>query len=96
MKSYNESEFYDNQMNSLEDELQELLERTEKILDYKSEDINQVVEDLLSLNTEESTALATDIIEIEEDILLVNEEFYYENDQTDDPFVNLYDEDSEE
>jgi hypothetical protein len=95
MKNYKESQLFDNQMNSLEDELQELMDKAELILEYKSGDINMIVEDLLSKNTEESITLATDIMDIEEDILVSNENFYYEDENIDDPFNNLYDEDLE-
>ncbi len=95
MKNYKESELFDNQMNSLEDELQELMNRAEIILEYKSDDINMVVEDLLTKNTEESIALATDIINVEDDMIVTKEYYVDENENLDDPFSNLYDEDSE-
>lgn len=94
MKTYNESELFDEQMNNLEDELQELLDKAEIVLGYKLEDINQIAEDLLSKNTEESIDLATNILDIEED-MIITEEYFYENESIDDPFINLYDEDSE-
>lgn len=87
-------ELFEVQMNNLEDELQELLNKAEFLLGYKSEDVNQITEDLLSKNTEESISLATIIMDIEED-MIITEEYYYENDSVDDPFANLYDEDSE-
>jgi hypothetical protein len=95
MKNYKESQLFDNQMNSLEDELQELMDKAEVILEYKSDDINLIVEDLLAKNTEESITLATDIMDIEEDILVSNEDYYYEDEISDDPFNNLYDEDED-
>jgi hypothetical protein len=82
-------------MNSLEDELQELMDKAEIILEYKSDDINMIVEDLLAKNTEESITLATDIMDIEEDILVSNEDYYYEDEISDDPFNNLHDEDED-
>lgn len=89
-----QTELLNEQINNLEEELQELLDKAEKILEYKSDDINMVVEDLLTKNTEESITLATDIMDIEEDILVSNESYY--NDQNlEDPFNNLYDEDSD-
>lgn len=96
MRNYKESKLINDQMVDLEEELQVLLNEAEKILDYQSEDINEIVEDLLSLNTEESISLATNIMEIEEDILLT-EEYYFDVNEEDieDPFDNLYDEDSE-
>ena len=94
MKNYKESQLFDNQMNSLEDELQELMDRAEIILEYKSDDINLIVEDLLAKNTEESITLAINIMNIEEDILVSNED-YYEDEISDDPFNNLYDEDND-
>lgn len=94
MKSYEKSELIDDQITSLQDELQELLEKAESLLNYKSEDINQIIEDLLSLNSDESIAIATDIMDIEED-MIITEEYYSETELLDDPFINLYDEDSE-
>jgi len=94
MESYNESELFDDQMNNLEDELQELLNKAEIVLGYKSENINQIVEDLLSKNTENCIYLATNIMDIEED-MIITEEYFYENDSVDDSFINLYDEDSD-
>ena len=93
MKNINESELFNDQINSLEEELQELLDRAEKLLGYKTEDINQVVEDLLSLNTNQADALASDIMDIEED-MVITEEYYTEID-SDDPFTSLYDQDSD-
>ena len=94
MKNFTESELFDDQINSLEDELQELLDNAEKILGYKADDVNMVVEDLLTLGSEEATTLAADIMDIEED-MIVTEEYYTEDDNKDDPFNNLYDEDSD-
>jgi hypothetical protein len=93
MKNYNEGKLYDEQIYSLQEELEELLVKAEKILDYKSEDINEVVEKLLILNTEESDELAADIISIEED-MIITEEYYSEID-SENPFNNLYDQDSD-
>lgn len=94
MKNYNETELFDVQINNLEDELQELLEKAEKILGYKADDVNMVVEDLLTLNSDDATALATDIMDIEDD-MIVTEEYYSDIDEKDDPFVNLYDQDED-
>jgi hypothetical protein len=93
MKNYNEGKLYDEQINSLQEELEELLVKAEKILDYKSEDINEVVEKLLILNTEESDTLAADIISIEDDMIITEE--YYSEIESEDPFTNLYDQDSD-
>ena len=95
MKKYDETELLDDQMNGLEDELQELLEKAENVLGYKPDDINQVVEDLLSKNTEESIAIATCIMDIEEDMIVTEEYYIDENETSDDPYSNLYDQDSE-
>lgn len=95
MKNYNESELVDNQIYNLEEELQEMLDKAEFILEYKSDDINMIVEDLLAKNTEESIILATDIMDIEEDILVSNESYYYEDISDDNPFNSLCDDDDE-
>lgn len=95
MKKYNETELFDDQMNDLEEELQELLEKAENLLGYKTDDINQVVEDLLSKNTEESIAIATCIMDIEEDMIVTEEYYIDENETSDDPYSNLYDSDSD-
>jgi len=92
MKNFTESELFDDQINNLEEELQELLDSAEKILGYKADDVNMVVEDLLTLGSEEATTLAADIMDIEED-MIVTEEYYTDVDNKDDPFNNLYDED---
>ena len=39
MKNYDESELFDIQINNLEEELQELLDKAEKILGYKADDV---------------------------------------------------------
>ena len=94
MKKYENS---DNQIDNLEEQLDELISKSEKILGYNSENVNQIVEDLLSTNTEEASALAADIMDLEEDLILT-EEFYSDEyfEDEDDPFSNLYDEDTEE
>ncbi len=94
MKNYDESELFDIQINNLEEELQELLDKAEKILGYKADDVNMVVEDLLTLNSEEANTLATDIMDLEEDMILT-EEYYADYEEKDDPFLNLYDSDSD-
>lgn len=94
MKNYDESELFDIQINNLEEELQELLDKAEKILGYKADDVNMVVEDLLTLNSEEANTLATDIMDLEEDMILT-EEYYADYEEKDDPFLNLYDQDED-
>jgi len=79
----------------LEDQLCELLNRAEKILGYRSEDVNQVVEDLLSLNGDVSDTLATDIMDIEEEMIIIEDFYFDDSNLDDDPFFNLYDEDSD-
>lgn len=81
------------QLNDLEEELRELLTKAEKVLGYEADDINQVVEDLLSLNKEESDVLAADIIDIQEDMIITEE--YYDENENEDPFNTLYDQDSD-
>jgi len=88
MKKFNE------QLDNLEEDLDELLIKSEKILGYKSENLNDIVEDLLSHNTEESTILANDIMDIEEDMIIM-EEFFDDTPIEDDPFNTLYDQDED-
>jgi hypothetical protein len=83
----------DEQLDNLEEELQELLARAEKFLGYQADDINHIVEDLLSLNKDEADILAADIMSIEEDMIIV--EGYYEEDENEDPFNTLYDQDTD-
>ena len=78
--------------NNLEEDLQEFLNDAEKILGYETEGLNDTVNNLLSLNTNDSIELARDILDVENDITLT-EEFFTED--VDDPFNNLFDEDNE-
>lgn len=93
MKNSNEVKLCDEQIGNLEEELQELLRKAEKILDHKVEDINHVIEDLLILDTDESDILVTDIMDIEEDMIITEE--YYSEFEEDNPFNNLYDQDED-
>ena len=72
---------------------QELLEDAEKLLGYKTEGIKETVNELLKLNKSNATILASDSLDIEEDI--IRTEDYYEDYDDDDPFTTLYDEDQE-
>lgn len=94
MKKINNSELFNSELDNLEEQLQELFDKSEKILGYKSEGINETVKKLLYLNTKESKELANDILEIENDIIST-EEFFTEEDSNDDPFLTLYDEDED-
>mgnify|MGYP001769834972 CR=1 FL=1 len=85
MKSFNE------ELLILEENLQEFLDKSEKILDSKS-GINETLQNLFILNTKESISLANDIIATQDDIKEI--ETYY-NKLEDNPFNYLYDEDSE-
>lgn len=85
MKSFNE------ELLILEENLQEFLDKSEKILDSKS-GINETLQNLFILNTKESISLANDIIATQDDIKEI--ETYY-NELEDNPFNYLYDEDSE-
>jgi len=77
---------------NLNEDLDELIIKSEKMLGYTSNGINQTIKDLLNINTKESITLAKDIISIEEDISIINN---YYDDIEDDPFINLYNEDEE-
>lgn len=85
---------FNEQIDSLEEELQELLNEAEKMIGHKPEGINQTIKDLKSLKTKKSKALAEDIIDIQDEII-ATEEFSEEVVIKDDPFITLYDEDSE-
>ncbi len=93
MKNSNESRLFDEQIYTLEEDLQELLDKSEKILGYKPDSINQAVENLLTLNTNIGDSLAADIISIEEDMIVTDE--YYSEEENENPFDTLYDEDVE-
>jgi DNA-directed RNA polymerase subunit F len=88
----NKSELFDEQISNLEEELNEILRKAEKILGHKAEDINETVEELLSLNNDEAEILAADIVDIEDD-MIVTEENYEET--IEEPFNNLYNEDED-
>jgi hypothetical protein len=98
MKNYNENILADEEINSLEEDLQELLNKSEKILGYRIDNVNQIVEDLLNFNTEVSIALAADIMDIDEDMIITKNYYMDEIDETfnDDPFNNLKDIDEED
>ena len=78
----------------LQEDLQEMIDKSEKILGYKSESVNQVVNDLLILNTDKSRILANDILEIDNDINIL--ENYQEEIFKDDPFYTLKSEDEDD
>ena len=81
------------EIETLKEDLQELIDKSEKILGYKSESVNQIVEDLLNLNIDKSNQLVIDILETENDLnILYN---YREEIITDNPFNTLYNEDED-
>lgn len=84
MKTFNE------ELLILDENLQEFLDKSEKILCSKS-GINETLQNLFILNTEESISLANDIIATQDDIKEIEDYEEFE----DDPFSYLYDEDSE-
>lgn len=94
MKNYNEIKLVDDEICSLEDELEELLDKSEKILGYKSYDINQIVNDLFHKNTDISITLATDILDVKDEMIIISEK-YSDDEFEDDPFDNLKDEDED-
>lgn len=87
------NELFNEQINNLEEDLQELLEKAEKILGFKTEGINTTVKELLKLDDQNASILASDILDIEDDIIKTEE--YYIEEEIDDPFNSLYDEDQE-
>jgi NADH dehydrogenase FAD-containing subunit len=94
MENFNE--LYSDPVDVLEEELQELIDKADIILGYKSECLSQIAKDLLNFNTVESNILANDIMEIDADIINLREKNEYDNYETEnDPFTTLYDEDSE-
>jgi len=93
----NIDELFNDPIDNLEEDLQELLDKADKILNYnKSENISQTVRDLLIFNTIESNILANDIMDVEADIINIREKYEDDDYETEnDPFTTLYDEDSE-
>ena len=74
----------------LKDDLDEMIEKAEKILGYVSDNTNQLVKDLLFLRTKEAITLANDIIDTQEDVIHTEEDYYGEDEIIEDPFINLY------
>lgn len=90
------SEIKEQEINNLKNDLDEMIEKAEKILGYVSDNTNQLVKDLLSLRTKKSSMLANDIIDTQEEVIHMEEDYYKEEAEiVDDPFFTLYDEDSE-
>ena len=94
MKRVYNTKLFNEQITNLEDDLQELLEKAEIIIGYKTDGIRETVNELMSLNTQKSVVLATDILDIEEDIIRTEE--YEDEEEYDDPFTTLYNEDEDE
>lgn len=90
----NKSDFFDQQISILEEDLQEMLINAEKIIKRKFKGTNEIIEDLILINTKQSKMLASDIIDIRAEMLGLEEEKYYKPD-TDSPFIELYNEDDE-
>lgn len=78
MKKMNDVKEIDN----LEDELQEFLNDAEKVLGYKTEGINDTINDLMSFNTKNSIELTKDILDVENDLILTEEFFTEEDDDS--------------
>jgi len=79
---------FNQELVELRNDLDKLYKKAEKLLSLESDN---VVEDLLMLNTKESKELASDIVDIQDEICTLSEIC----DQKDDPFNSLYDEDIE-
>ena len=81
------------EIETLKEDLQEMLDKSEIILGYKSGGTDQIMEDLLNLNIDKSNQLVIDILETENDLnILYN---YREEIITDNPFNTLYNEDED-
>jgi len=89
------SKIKEQEIENLKCDLDEMIEKAEKIIGYVSDNTNQLVRDLLFMRTKESTILANDIMDTQEDIFRMEEDYYNEDEMVDDPFFTLYDEDSE-
>jgi len=79
------------EIETLKEDLQEMLDKSEIILGYKSGGIDQIMEDLLKLNTDKSNLLSNDIFEIQTDLNILNN--YIE--ERDNPFNTLRDEEED-
>jgi len=90
MKINNEKILLNHQLNDLRNDLDELYTKAGEILKHKSDNI---IEDLLLSNTKESKELASDIIDIQDEICTLND--IYDHKIIDDPFNTLCDEDEE-
>lgn len=89
------SKYYDQQILSLEEDLHELLTKAEKLIgDYDG--LDEMVNELLKLNTKESKMLASDIVDINSELTnLEDERDDIVVDADDDPFSTLYNEDDD-
>ena len=90
----NKSDFFDQQIYTLEEDLQEMLIKAEKLIKKRFKGTNEIVEDLMLLNTKQSKMLASDIIDTRTEMLSLEEEKYYVPD-IDSPYIELYNEDDE-
>lgn len=90
----NKSDFFDQQIYTLEEDLQEMLIKAEKLIKRRFKGTSEIVQDLMLLNTKQSKMLASDIIDIRTEMLSLEEEKYYEPDM-DSPYIELYNEDDE-
>ena len=82
------------QIQYLEEDLDELINNSKKFVDDVDDNL---ISNLLSLHNKEASTLANDILDIEDEIKNLKEEYdnYIDDEQYDDPFINLYDEDTE-
>lgn len=94
MKNYKEIKFVDDELDCLNQQLEELLGKSEKILGYKSYDIDDVVNNLYHQKNNLATSLANDILDNRDEFASISEN-YLDNDTEDNPFNNLKDEDED-
>lgn len=90
MKKIDQDPAFIQQLYDLDNDLERLIVRGQHML---SQETDNIVEDLILLNTKESKELATDIIDIQNEICSLNE--LYDQTKYDEPFIALYNEDEE-
>lgn len=89
------TDFLDQQISFLKAELDDKLFRAGKIIGYKSYGIEQIIEKLLSINSNNSKMLASDISSINNELeVLIEDRENIELDY-DDPYQTLYNEDND-
>lgn len=77
MKDFIKDELY-----NLDEQLDELLDKSEIILGYKSYNINEVVNDLYHNKDDISKSLAIDILDNRDEYFLISENYEFDNDNS--------------